>query len=90
MSAASMAAQIAFHDDVVLKDFRDRGDLIRSQVFRLQVFRNLDPLDDFERFGRPDAVEIAQRERDALVARDVNTNDTRHNCLFLSVKIDAS
>ena len=77
-------AQVALDKEVVLKNFGDRTDLVRSKVLGFQVRIDTDFLNDFQRFGRADAVKITQRKFDALVARNVNTNNTAsHQILYI-------
>ena len=72
-----LTAQISFHGQIVLQNLGDLGNLIRSEVLRLDVAVDADLFNDFQRQRRTDAVEVAQRKFNALVARNVNTNDTR-------------
>ena len=56
-----------------------RNLVILGEVFGHEVTVDTDFGDDFQRFSRTDAIEIAQRILDTLVSGDVHTNDTGHD-----------
>ena len=74
-------AQITFDEQIVLKDLGDLGDLIGGEIAGHEVAVDSDFGDDFQRLGRADTIEIAQRIFNALVSRNVNTDDSRHDSI---------
>jgi hypothetical protein len=73
------AAEVTLDQQIVLEHFGDGSDLILSQIFGHKIAIDTDFFDDFQRFSRTDAIEVAQRILDALVSGDVHTNDTGHD-----------
>ena len=74
----NLAAELALDDVVRLDQPGDAADLVLGELAGSHA--RVDPglLQDAERQGRPDAVNVAQRNVDALVAGNVSAGDTWH------------
>ena len=76
---ADFAAQIAFNDVfALLNRVDDLRELRLGQVFRADGTVNVRALEDLQRVDRADAVNVAERNINALVRRNFNTNDAGH------------
>src|ERR1039458_13552 len=76
---ADFAAQIAFDDVFALLDrMDDLRELLLGQILRADRAVNVRALENFQRVGRADAVDVAQRNVNALAGRNFNTNDACH------------
>ena len=78
---ADFAAQVTF-DDVfaVLNRVHDLRELLLGQILRPNARVNVRPFENLHGVGRADAVDVAQRNINALVRRNFHTNDTCHKC----------
>src|SRR5829696_1512302 len=77
---ADLAAQIAF-DNIfaVLDRVNDLRQLLLADVLGADRRIDLRALEYFDRVCRADAVNVAQRDINALLARNLNTNNACHN-----------
>src|SRR5205814_8085203 len=74
-----LASQVTFdHIFAILNGVDDLRKLLLVQVLRAQGRIDLRFGENVERVGRTNAVNIAQRDVDALFAWNFNTNDTCH------------
>jgi hypothetical protein len=85
---AQFAAKIAF-DDVfaVLDGVHDLGDLLLVEVFRAERGINLRVGEDDLRVDRPEAVDVAQGDVNALFAGNFHSNDACHKMLSLPLLV---
>jgi hypothetical protein len=82
----NLTAEIAF-DDVfaVLDRVNDLRKLLLGEVLGADAGINLRAREDILRVGRADAIDVAQRDVDALVARDLNSDNACHSLLTLTL-----
>ena len=86
----ALAAQIALDQGVaLLKDVHDLGQLVLVQVLGAGGRVDASLLHDLRGDLGPDAIDVAQRDVDALVGRNVYSDDSGH-CLILSFNPDAA
>src|SRR4030095_58021 len=77
---ADFAAQIALDDVFAVLDCVDNlRELLLVQVLRTDGVINPGRGEDDRRVGRADAVDVAERDVDALLAGDFNTDDACHS-----------
>src|SRR5436190_18834717 len=75
-----LAAEIPFdHIFAILDRVNDLGKLLFGEVLGSDAAIDLSLGQDFHRVGGADAVNVAQRDVDALFAGDLNANDACHN-----------
>ena len=81
----ALAAGVAF--GVVFAHFgADRGELLIGEVLDADILADAGGFEDLLRGGRPDAIDIGQRDDDAFFIGDVNPSNTCHILLgFLSL-----
>src|SRR5713226_5857325 len=82
-----LAAQVAFHLEVLLDRLADAVDLVVGQVLRPPGRIDLRQSADLPRRGVADAVEIGQRDLDLLLAGKVNACNTRHSMSLLTLPL---
>ena len=76
---AQFAAQITLDDIFPLLDrVNDLGELLLGQILRPDRRVNVGAFENFLRVDRADAVDLAQRNVNALVRRNFNPNDACH------------
>ena len=75
---ADLLAQLAFDGEVLVDEVADAVDLVVGQVADLGVRGDAGLGADLLRGGAADAVDVAERHVDLLVARNVDTRDTGH------------
>ena len=81
---AEFAAQIAFNDILALLNrVDDLRELLLVEILGADGRVDAGLLEDDDRVGRADAVNVAEGDVDSLLARDFNTNDACHSCLTL-------
>ena len=73
-----VAAKVALHHVVAVDRLADLDDLRVGQLVDAPAVGDANRLDDLARLGRPDAVNVLQRDHDALVGRDVDASNTSH------------
>ena len=73
-----LAAEVTLDRHVLVDLLADLQHLGVGQVLDATLARETEFGDDPERLGAPDAVNVSQRDLDALVGRDVDTRDTCH------------
>ena len=87
---AALAAQIAFHEVIaLLNDVNDLGQFCLVEVLGTGGGLDAGFLDNIRGDLRPDAVDVSQRNVDALVWGDVDSDDSWHG-LVLSISPDAA
>ena len=79
--SGNSTAEVTFDEQVILQDLGDLSDLILREIAGHEVAVDTDFSDDFQRLGGSDTVEITQRIFNALVSRNVNTDDSRHDLI---------
>src|SRR5580765_954937 len=77
-----LAAQHALHGVVLLEVVRDRRDLVVLEVLRARVGPDRQFLEDLVRRRQADAVDVRQRDLDALLVGDVDAEETWHGFGF--------
>jgi hypothetical protein len=81
---ADLAAQIAFDDVFAFLDgVDDLGELLLGQILGADGRVNIRAFEDLLRVNGADAIDIAERDINALVRRYFNTNDACHKFLTL-------
>ncbi len=75
----SLAAQVAFHRQVIDDVVTQRSDLGVGQLAHTSIRTDLGRLQNFLRSFQADAINIGQANFNALVTREVNTFNTCHN-----------
>ena len=77
------AAQVTFDDILaVLNGVNDLGHLLFSQVLGAGLRFDFRCFKDFDGIGGSDAVNVAQRDVDPLLARNFYSDDTSHKLFF--------
>ena len=85
---AQFAAKITFNYILALLDrMNDLGQLLLGEVLRADRGINVRALQNFLRVDGTNAVDVAQRDINALVRRDFNSNDACHNYLRLTLTL---
>jgi hypothetical protein len=79
----NFAAQIAFDHVVAIDRFADLQHFLIGQLADAAIFGNADLRRDFLSFGFTNAVNVLERDNDALLGRDVYTGDTGHELALL-------
>jgi hypothetical protein len=75
----NLAPQVALDDVVAVDHFADLQDLGVGELRHPPLRRQMHLLHDLPGDLRADAVDVLQRDQDALVGRDVDTSDTGHD-----------
>jgi hypothetical protein len=69
------APEVALDEMVMVDEIADLGDFGVRQLGGAALVRDVDLGADILRLGRPDAVNVLQRDDDALVGRDIDACD---------------
>src|SRR3984885_9306397 len=75
---AGLATKIALDDVVAVDHFADLQDLLIAQLADAAILGDLHLLDDVGRALRADAMDVLERDQDALVGRDIHAGNTGH------------
>src|SRR5712671_4677396 len=78
---AGLATQVAFDHIVAIDHFTYLQHLLIAQLRHAAVIGNLDLLHDLGRILLADAVDVLERDQDALVGRDIHAGNTGHGLL---------
>ena len=79
---ADFSAQITFDDVLaVLDGVNDLRELLLGQILGANAGIDIGLRQNIARIGRTDAIDIAQRDVDALVGRNFNADDTSHKLI---------
>src|SRR6185295_17534287 len=78
---AGLAAKIAFDEIVAVDHFADLQDFLVAQLADATIRRDLDLLDDLGRVLLADAMDVLERDQNALVGRDIHAGNTGHGLL---------
>src|SRR5437667_8959071 len=78
---AGLTTQIALDEIVAVDDFTNLQDFLIAQLRDAAIRGNFDLLHDLGRILLADAMDILERDQDALVGRDVHTGNTGHGLL---------
>ena len=85
---ADLAAQIAFdHVSAVLDRMDDLGYLLFAKIFGADLAIDFGALENIQRVGRANAINVAERDIDALLTRNFNTYNTCHSFSSMSSKL---
>src|SRR5207249_821911 len=76
-----LAAQVALDLVLAVDDLADSGQLLLGQVAHPRGRVDARLLTDLGGRGRTDPVDVAERDLNVLVARDVDAGDTSHSSL---------
>src|SRR5579862_4682865 len=79
------AAQVAFNLVFPLDDVAQARHLFVGQITDSRIRANLGLTAELLSQGRPNSVDVPQRNVDALVARDVDSGDSGHDCSPLAL-----
>src|SRR6266704_1288430 len=78
---AGLASQIAFDQIVAVDHFADLQHFLVAELVDPTVIRNLDLLHDVGRILLANAMDVLERDQDALVGRDIHAGNTGHGLL---------
>src|SRR5258706_5986801 len=78
---AGLATQIAFDHVVAVDHFADLQHFLVAQLRHAAVIGNLDLLQNLGRVLLADAMDVLERDQDALVGRDIHAGNTGHELL---------
>jgi hypothetical protein len=78
---AGLATQVAFDHIVAVDHFTDLQYFLIAQLRDPAINRNLDFIQDVGRILLADAMDVLERDQDALVGRDIHAGDTGHGLL---------
>src|ERR1700736_5142261 len=78
---AGLATQIAFDHIVAVDHFADLQHFLVAQLRHAAVIGNLDLLQDLGSVFLADAMDVLERDQDALVGRDIHAGNTGHGLL---------
>src|SRR5690349_12457577 len=73
-----LAAEIALDPVFAVDQLADAENLLIRQLVDPALLRDAELLADLDRVLRPDAIDVAQRNRHALVRGNIDTGDARH------------
>src|ERR1051326_7836459 len=76
-----LAAKIALDEVVAVDHFADLQDFLVAQLADATILRDLDLLDDLGRVLLADAMNVLERDQNALVGRDIHAGNTGHGLL---------
>src|SRR5450432_3844106 len=79
---AGLATQIAFDHIVAVDHFADLQHFLVAQLRHAAVIGNLDLLQNLGRVLLADAMDVLERDQDALVGRDIHAGNTGHGLLL--------
>src|SRR4030088_2415291 len=78
---AGLATQVAFDQIVAVDHFADLQHFLIAQLRRAAIIGNLDLLQDVGRILLADAMDVLERDQDALVGRNIHAGNTGHGLL---------
>src|SRR6202048_2347086 len=78
---AGLATQVAFDQVVAVDHFTDLQHFLIAQLRHAAIIGNLDLLEDVGRILLADAMDVLERDQDALVGRDIHAGNTGHGLL---------
>src|SRR4051794_10199327 len=76
-----LTAKVAFDEIVAIDHFADLQDFLVAQLADATILGDLDLLDDLGRVLLADAMDVLERDQDALVGRDIHAGNTGHGLL---------
>src|ERR1700733_274013 len=76
-----LATQVAFDQIVAVDHFTNLKDFLIAELIDAAIFWNLDLLHDLGRVLLADAMDVLERDQDALVSRDIHAGNTGHGLL---------
>src|SRR6185312_6270051 len=76
-----LAAKIALDEIVTVDHFADLQDFLVAQLADATILRDLHLLDDLGRVLLADAMDVLERDQNALVGRDIHAGNTGHGLL---------
>jgi hypothetical protein len=80
-----LTTEVTFHDKVVLKHGCDCGNIFVRKLAGFDGGVDICTLDDFCCNSRTDSIDVPERKFNALVRRDVNSNDSGHFAVSLTL-----
>src|SRR5688572_15047707 len=75
---ADVSSKVTFDEELLLQQVSDAAEFRVRQVTRFRRRLDARPLADRRRALRADAVDVAQRDVESLLVRDVDAGDTCH------------
>src|SRR3982075_746999 len=78
---AGLATQVAFDQIVAVDHFADLQHFLIAQLRHAAIIGNLDLLQDVGRILLADAMDVLERDQDALVGRNIHAGNTGHGLL---------
>src|ERR1700737_2944684 len=78
---AGLATQVAFDQIVAVDHFTNLQYFLIAQLIDAAIIGNLHLLQDVGRILLADAMDVLERDQDALVGRDIHTGNTGHGLL---------
>src|SRR6202049_4379584 len=78
---AGLATQVAFDQIVAVDHFTNLQYFLIAQLIDAAIIGNLDLLEDVGRILLADAMDVLERDQDALVGRDIHAGNTGHELL---------
>src|SRR5439155_16618846 len=78
---AGLTAKVAFDEIVTVDHFADLQDFLVAQLADATIQRDLDLLDDLGRILLADAMNVLERDQNALVGRGIHACNTGHGLL---------
>src|SRR6202045_1823571 len=78
---AGLATQVAFDHIVAIDHFTDLQHFLIAQLRDAAIFGNLDLLHDLGGILLADAMDVLERDQNALVGRDIHAGNTGHGLL---------
>src|SRR5258708_30208340 len=73
---AGLATQVAFDQIVAVDHFTNLQHFLIAQLIDAAIFANLDLLHDLGRILLADAMDVLERDQDALVSRNIHAGNT--------------
>src|SRR6476660_1083579 len=78
---SGLTPKVAFDEIVAVDHFADLEDFLIAQLADATILRDLHLLHDLGRVLLADAMDVLERDQDALVGRDIHTGNTGHEVL---------
>src|ERR1700704_638170 len=78
---AGLATQVAFDQIVAVDHFADLQHFLIAQLRHAAIIGNLDLLQDVGRILLADAMDVLERDQDALIGRNIHAGNTGHGLL---------
>src|SRR5450755_2287868 len=79
---AGLATQVALDHIVAVDHFTDLQDFLIAQLIDAAINGNLDLVHNLGRVLLADAMDVLERDQDALVGRDIHAGNTGHGLLL--------